>query len=102
MSLRSMKYNKRQSLGILPVPIIVIDWFNLFGKYQQDILVFTDRKSWIIGDGDVALIGVDGGGVESEAPPKIENENYLDYQEYQEEVHPEQEYQTIIRQPIKL
>ena len=35
-------------------------------------------------------------------PLEIEDENYLDYQEYQEEVHPKQEDKTIIKQPVKL
>ena len=41
-------------------------------------------------------------GDENETPVKIENKNNLDYQEDQEEVHPEQEDQTIIQQPIKV
>ena len=43
----------------------------------------------------------DKNGDENDYPLKIENENDLDYQEDQEEVHPEQEDQTIIQQPIK-
>ena len=45
---------------------------------------------------------MDGDGGKNEAPLKIENENYIDYQDDQDEVHPDQEDQTIIQQPIKL
>ena len=31
-------------------------------KYQPELLVFTDRKGWILGDGDVKITGVDGDG----------------------------------------
>ena len=70
----------------------VIVRVNLLGKYQQEILLFNDPKGWIIGDGNVELTGVDGYGDENEAPLKIENENDLDSQEDQEEVHTDQEY----------
>ena len=80
----------------------VIDWVNLLGKDQQYLLVFTDSKGRLIRDSDVELTGVDMDGDENETPVKIENKNNLDYQEDQEEVHPEQEDQTIIQQPIKV
>ena len=60
MSGRSMKNIKRQSWDIIPMPETVIDQVNILGKYQQYHLEFTDRKSLIIGDGDVKLTGVDG------------------------------------------
>ena len=60
-------------------------------------MVFANRKCWVVGVDDVKLTGVDG----DCAPLKLENENYLDYQGYQEEVHPNQEEQTI-QQPVKV
>ena len=101
MSLRSMKNITRRSWYIIPIPDTVIDWVNLLGKYQQYLLVFTYCKGRIIGDGDVKLTGVNRYGYENEAPLKNKNENYLDYQEYKQEVHPDHEYQTIIQQTIK-
>ena len=64
------------------MPDAVIDRVNILGKYQQELLVFTDCNDWLIGDGDGDgdLTGVDGDGDENEAPLKIENENDLDYQ----------------------
>ena len=44
---------------------------------------------------------MDGDWDENEAPLKIENENDLDYQEYQEEFHTEQRDQTI-KKTVKL
>ena len=73
----------------------VIDRVNQLGKYQQDILIFTHRKGRLIGDGDVRIKGVDGD--ENEAPLKFDNGNNLGYQEYQEELHPDQYDQTIQR-----
>ena len=64
-------------------------------KNQQELLVFIDRKGQLIGYGDVDLTGLDGGGDKNEAPIKIENENDLDYQDNQEDIHPYQEEQTI-------
>ena len=58
-------------------------------------MIFTHRKGRLIGDGDVGIKGVDGDGDENEASLKIENENYLKYQEDQEEFYPKQEDQTI-------
>ena len=43
----------------------------------------------------------DGDGDENKAPINIENVNYLDYQEDQEEFHPDQEDQNI-QQPVKV
>ena len=53
------------------MPDTVIDRVNLLVKYQQDLLVFTDCKGQIIGDGDVDLIVLDGGGYENESPLKL-------------------------------
>ena len=66
-------------------------------------MVSTDHKGQLIGDGDVKLTGVDGDGDgdENKAPINIENVNYLDYQEDQEEFHPDQEDQNI-QQPVKV
>ena len=86
---------------MIQMPDTVIYRFNMLGKYQQEILVFTDYRFQIIGDGDVYIKGVDGNGDENQAPLKIGNENYFDYQEDQEEFHPDQEDQTI-QQPIKV
>ena len=64
-------------------------------------MVYTYHKGQLIGYGDVKLTGVDGDGDENEAPIKIENVNYLDYQEDHEEFHPNKEDQ-IIQQPVKV
>ena len=73
MSLRSMENITKQSWDMIPMPDTVIDWINIFGRYQQEILVFTDCKNRIIGDYDVNLTGVDGDGDEKKSPLKIEN-----------------------------
>ena len=91
-----MKKITRQYWDIIPIPDIVIDQVKILGKEQQELLVFTDCKVRIIGDGDAELTGVYGDGYEQETPLKIENENDLEYQDYQKEVHPDQEDQTII------
>ena len=80
MSLSSMKNITRRSWDIILMPDTVIDPLNLLGKYQQELLVITDCKGWIIGDGDVELTGMDGNGDENEAPLKIENEDYQEDQ----------------------
>ena len=82
MIIRSIKNITRQYWDIILMSDIVIDRVNLLVKYQQDILVFTCFNGRIIGDGDVEITGVDRDwdGDENEAPLKIENENYLDYQ----------------------
>ena len=49
----------------------VIDQVNLLWKYQPELLVLTDWKGQIIGDGDGDLTGVDGGGDENEVPQKF-------------------------------
>ena len=65
------------------MPDTVIYRFNILGKYQQEILIFTDCRGQLTGDGDVEITGVERGGDENEAPLNIENENDLDYQEGQ-------------------
>ena len=62
------------------MPDTVINQVNLSGKYQQELLIFTDCKGQLIGDGDVKITGLYGDGDENEAPLKIENENDLNYQ----------------------
>ena len=64
-------------------------------------MVSTDHKGKLIGYGDGNLTGLDGDGDENEAPINIENGNHIDYQEDQEEFHPNQEDQTI-QQPVKV
>ena len=97
-----MKNITRRYWDIIPIPDTFIDWVNILGKNQQDLLVFADCKEQIIGDGDVELIGVDGYGNETESPLKNCNKNNLNDQEDLEEVHPEQEDQNIIQQPVKV
>ena len=65
-------------------------------------MVFTNCKGLIIVDGDVNLTSVDGDGDENKSPLKIENKNDIDYQEDQEEVHPNQGDQKIIQKPVRL
>ena len=101
ISLRSMKNVTRKYWDMIPMHDTVIDRVNLLGKYKQEPLVFTDCKARLIGYGDVKLSGVYVDRDEDEAPLKIETENNIYYQEYQEEVHPEQEGKTI-QQPIKV
>ena len=86
-----MKNITRQSWDMVPMPDKVIERVNILGKYQPDLLVFTDGKGRIIVGGDVDLTGVEGDENENQAPLKIENENDLDYQEDQEEFLPKQE-----------
>ena len=56
-----------------PMPDTFIYWVNISVKYQPELLVFTDRKRWLIGDGDVKITGLDrdgdgdGDGDENEA-----------------------------------
>ena len=64
-------------------------------------MVSTNHRGQLIRDGDGNLTGLDGDGDENETPINIENENHLDYQEDQEEFHPNQEAQTI-QQPVKV
>ena len=71
MSLRSMKKFTKRSWDIIPMPDTVIDWVNILGKYQQELLVFTDCKGQIIGDGDVDIKRVDGD--KNLVPLKIKN-----------------------------
>ena len=68
---------------------------------QQDLLVFTDRKEQLIGDGDADITVVDGDGDENESPPKIKNKNDLNYQEDKEDFPTKKEDQTI-QQPVKV
>ena len=70
MSLRSMQNITRQYWDIILIPDTVIDKVKLLGKYQEEILVFTGWKYGLMGDGDVKITGVDGGGDENEAPLK--------------------------------
>ena len=71
MSLRLMKNITSQSWDIISMHDAVIDWFNKFVKYQQDLLVFTDHKGRLIVDGDAELTWVDGNKDENEAPIKV-------------------------------
>ena len=47
---------------MIPIPDTVIDWVNIFGKYQPELLLFSDLKGQLIIDGDVDLIVLDGDG----------------------------------------
>ena len=60
MRLRSMKNITRRSWDMILMPATVIERVNILGKDQQELLVFTDCKGRIIGDGDVDIKGVDG------------------------------------------
>ena len=60
MRLRSMKNITRKSWDMILMTDTVIDQVNLLGKYQQELLVYTDCKIRIVGYGDVDIIGVDG------------------------------------------
>ena len=102
MRLRSMKNITSKSCDMILMTDTVIDQVNILEKYQQELLVLTDCKIRIVGDGDVDIIFVDGHGDLNEAPLKNENEYDLNYQEDQEEVHHEQEEKTIIQQPVKV
>ena len=55
MILRSMKRITRRSWDMIPMTDTVIDWVELIKKYQQELLVFTDIKGKLIGDGDVDI-----------------------------------------------
>ena len=52
----------RQYWYIISMIYTVIHQVNIPEKYQQEILVFTDHKGRLIGDGDVDLTGVKGWG----------------------------------------
>ena len=54
----------RQSWDVIPMPDTVIDQVNILGQYQHEQLVFTDYKGPLIGNGDVDITGVGGGGGE--------------------------------------
>ena len=73
MSLRSMKKVTRQSRDMILITDTVVYQVNLLGKDQQYILLFTDSKGRIFGDGYVELTGVYGDRDENEAPLKIKN-----------------------------
>ena len=73
MSLRSTKKITRRYWYIVLMPDTVIDQVNLLVKYQQEILVFTDSKVLIIGDGDVEITGLNRNGDGNKAPLKIKN-----------------------------
>ena len=64
MILRSMKNNTGRFWDMVTMPDTVIDRANILGKYQQEILVFTDRKFCLVGDGGIELTGVYGNGYE--------------------------------------
>ena len=81
MSLLSMKNITRTSWDIIPRRDIAIDWVNLLGKDKQELLVFTDFRGQIFGDGDSYITVVDEDGYEKETLLKIENENDLKYQD---------------------
>ena len=60
MSLMLMQNITKRYWDIILVPDTVIDRVNKLGKYQQDILICTDCKGQLIGDGDIGITGVDG------------------------------------------
>ena len=68
---------------MITMPDTVLIQVNILGKYQQEILVFTDYRGQLIGDGYVDLTGVDGDEYENEALQKIGNKNEINYQEDQ-------------------
>ena len=55
MILRSMENITRKFWDMILMRDTVIDRVNILGKYQQEILVSTDCKVRLIGDGDVDL-----------------------------------------------
>ena len=57
-----MKNITRQSWDMIPMHYIVIDRVNILKKYQPELLVFTDRKVQLIGDGNVKITEVGGDG----------------------------------------
>ena len=58
MILRSVKNITRKYWDMIPKLDTVIYRFHLLGKYQPEILVFTDSKDQLIVDGGVDLTGV--------------------------------------------
>ena len=87
---------------MITMPDTVINKVNILGKYQQELLGFTDCTGQLIGYGDFEFTGADGEGGENEVPLKIKSWNDLNYQEYQEEVNPDQKYQIITQKPVKV
>ena len=77
MSLRSVQDITRQSWESIPMPDTVIYRFNILGKYQHGILIFTDSKGQLIGDCDVELTGVDGDWDGNKAPLKLKTKMIL-------------------------
>ena len=71
MSLRSMKKVTRKSWDMILMPDTVISQVNILGKDQPYMLIFTDCKGLLIGDSDVEITGVYGGGDENETPKEI-------------------------------
>ena len=69
------------------MPDTVIDRVNIYGRYQQGILVCTDWKFQLIGYGDFELTGVDVDVDKNNFLLKNKIGNYLDYQEDQEEFY---------------
>ena len=53
------------------MPDTVISQVNILGKDQPYMLIFTDCKGLLIGDSDVEITGVYGGGDENETPKEI-------------------------------
>ena len=71
MSLRSTIRITVIYWDMIPMLATVIDWANLLGKDQQELLLLTDRRGRLMGDGDVYLKSVDWDGDENEAPLKV-------------------------------
>ena len=73
MILRSMKDITGRSWDMITMPDTVINKFNILGKYQQELLGFTDCTGRLIGYGDFEFTGADGEGGENEVPLKIKS-----------------------------
>ena len=59
---------------MIPTPDAVIDRFNRLGRYQPQLMAFSDCKRQHIRDGNVGITGVDGG--ENKVPLlQIDNKN---------------------------
>ena len=86
-----MKNITRQYLDMIQIPDTIINRIKLLGKYQPEILVSTNLKVLLLGDGHVKLKAVDGDENKNEAPLKMDNQNNLAYQEYKEQFHTYQE-----------
>ena len=62
MSLRSMGNINSKYWDMIPMPDTVIDWVNLLGKYQPEILVSSYLRVRLVFNCGVYLTLVDGGG----------------------------------------